>query len=95
MGLEKFSPVNKANKLPEEYIDINDENIIMEFALDNNNYCVLGNFRNSADIIYFAKIDINENGEEVIKGIDGEEYNKVVNYYEKLLEDMEDYYEEG
>ncbi len=91
MVFNKFSNINN-----DEFIDIDNENIIMEFEFENNLYCVIedpnkGNINEAA--IYFAKEEFDEQGNEILKRIPEEDYDKVVNFYDKLLKDMEEIYE--
>ncbi len=93
MGLEKFSNAKHDELLSEECIEINDENILMEFPFENNDYCVLGGFANDDELIYFGRIELDENGDKIIKRVDEKDYEKVVNHYEELIKKMEDNYE--
>ena len=89
MAYSKFSNYS-VKKVPEELYEINDENILMEFSLDDEVYYVLGDFPNDMDVIYFAKMDFDEKGNEVLKGIEDDKYEKVVSYYEQITNEMED-----
>jgi hypothetical protein len=90
MTFNKFSNISESERfIQDEYIDIDKESILMEFALDDEIYCILDD-SNNEDIIYFAKIDFDEEGNEIIKSIEDEKYEKVVNYYEKIINEMED-----
>ena len=93
MEFNKFSSVKPKEEISEEYIDINDENVLIEFTFEDNDYCVLGGFSNDDELIYFGKIELDEYGDEIIKRVDESEYDKVVNHYEELIKKMEDSYE--
>ena len=78
-----------------ELITIDEENIYLEFVLNNKQYAVLSNSKDiqENDEVYFAIIEEIE-GMKILRNINSEEeYNSVIQKYEKILnryEGMED-----
>ena len=74
-------------------IEINENNIVMEFRIEDQNYVVLCDNEESAeeDLIYFAKIEYVSDGNYIIRDIESdEEYDQVVKKYEQIIIEMED-----
>lgn len=75
----------------EQLIEINKNNILMEFRIDDQDYVVLGDQEevNEGDLIYFAKIEVFADGNFIIRDIESDdEYNKVINYYDDIINEM-------
>lgn len=75
-----------------QLIEIRDEDILMQFRMDEQEYVVLCDTEEAdeGDTIYFAKIDKIENN-FVIRNIEDEdEYNRVISCYEEIIEGMGD-----
>ena len=87
--MSKFSNYN-GSKIQEEYYTIPDENVLMDFTYNDEVYYVLGDFPPDYDVIYFAKMDLDKDGNEIMTGIEDDKYEEVVNYYESLINEMED-----
>jgi hypothetical protein len=87
--MNKFSNYSETI-IPEQLFEIPEENILMDFVFEDEPYYVLGDFPNDVDMTYFAKGDVDEEGNIMLKGIDDDKYEKVVNYYEKIISEMED-----
>ena len=76
-----------------ELINIPDENIVMEFQINGQNYVVLSNYEElqEDDVVFFAKKDFIENGDCIIRDIESdEEYNEVIKVYEKIINGFEE-----
>lgn len=76
-----------------ELIEINEENIQMNFYIDDQEYVVLTEKPeiNEGDSLYFAKKEYLDSQNIIIRNIESdEEYNRVVSKYEELISMMED-----
>lgn len=76
-------------------IIVNDENIIMQFRIDDGDqeYIVYSDTPGPSDddTVYFAKINMTEEGYNVMRNIENdEEYRKVLEQYNKIIEAMGD-----
>lgn len=76
-----------------DLIEINEENIQMNFYIDDQEYVVLTEKPeiNEGDSLYFAKKEYLDNQNIIIRNIESdEEYNRVLSKYEELLSMMGD-----
>ena len=75
----------------EELVIIPDENILMSFYIDNQEYVVLAKtLTDEENDIYFAKREHLNDGNYILRNIEyDEEYNSVLAKYESLIALME------
>ena len=79
-----------------DLIEINEENIQMNFYIDDQEYVVLTEKPeiNEGDALYFAKKEYLDSQSIILRNIENnEEYNRVLSKYEELINMMEDSYE--
>ena len=72
-------------------IQFEDENVLMRFLMGKQEYVVLCENENvqEGDDIYFAKLDITDDGIPIVRNIeDDKEYDEVIKYYEKILNEV-------
>ncbi len=84
--------------MEDSLIQFEDENILMRFLMGDQEYAVLCENENAqeGDDIYFAKIDITDDGIPIARNIeDDKEYDAVIKYYEKILNEVGDDDEEN
>lgn len=78
--------------MEKELLQIPEENILISFYIDEQEYVVLADDPevSEEEPIYFAKRDYLDGNNSLIRSIENkEEYNKVVEKYEELLNLME------
>ncbi len=79
-------------------IQFEDGNILMRFLMGEQEYAVLCENENAqeGDDIYFAKLNITDDGIPIVRNIeDDKEYDSVIKYYEKILNEVGDDDEEN
>lgn len=84
--------------MKDSLIQFEDGNILMRFLIGEQEYAVLCENENvqEGDDIYFAKLDITDNGITILRNIeDDKEYDTVIKYYEKILNEVGDNDEEN
>ena len=81
------------DQMTEKLINIPKQNIQLEFKLEDQSYVLLSEFPELDDDVnmYFAKLDILEDGTRFIRNIESdEEYEKVLNVYNTFMNNIGD-----
>lgn len=84
--------------MEDSLIQFEEENILMRFLMDEQEYVVLCENENAqeGDEIYFAKLDSTDDGMHILRNIEeDEEYDKVLKYYENIINEVGDDDEEN
>lgn len=74
-------------------IEINDDNVLMEFNIDDQTYVVLGEDNDDIEEInvYFAKKNYVDDGISIVRNIESdEEYALVIKKYEEIMNSFDD-----
>lgn len=74
--------------MEDELINISEEDIEINFYVDGEEYVVLNNYGKNLDEVYIAKVVSVDDQHETLISIDGEEYDKALDEYISILEDI-------
>ena len=79
--------------MEDSLVQFEEENILMRFLMGEQEYVVLCESEDAqeGDHIYLAKLNVTDDGMHILRNIeDDEEYDKVLKYYENILNEVGD-----
>lgn len=74
--------------MDDKLLEINDDEIELNFYLDGEEYVVLKNFDNKLENVYIAKVVPIDGEHDTLVSVTDEEYEKALDEYMLILEDL-------